>query len=110
MTGFNSKRAMAIGRQTGKSTYNQREWVKNLFMGRFNRPPTKIIWYQLPGRKLKATWEPRAQDLDFGLKEQDMDPIQKWCKQSNCGKRLSFDTWIFKTDAHVTMFLLRWSS
>lgn len=105
MTGFTSKRAMAIGRQTLPRNYAH--VLKHFYD---MQPPTKIIWHQLPGRKLKATWEPRARGFEIGLKEKDMDPIQTWCQQTNCGKRLSFDTWIFKTDAHVTMFLLRWSS
>ena len=42
MTGFNSKRAMAIGRQTGTSDFNKT-------MQKFYdmQPPTKIIWHQL---------------------------------------------------------------
>ena len=104
MTGFNSKRAMAIGRQTGTSDFNQT-------MQKFydQQPPTKIIWHQLPGRKLKASWLPTARKFELGLKESDMDPIQKWCQDSRCGLRLSFDTFQFKTDKQITMFLLRWS-
>jgi len=93
MTGFASKRAMSA--QT--------------FMRMLYKPP-KIIWHQLPGRKLKATWLPQARGFEMGLKESDMDPIQKWCQDSNCGKRISFDMFQFKTDKQITMFLLRWSS
>ena len=105
MTGFNSKRAMAIGRQTGTSDFNKT-------MQKFYdmQPPPKIIWHQLPGRKLKATWLPGDRKFEMGLKESDMDPIQKWCQDSNCGKRISFDMFQFKTDKQITMFLLRWSS
>ena len=75
-----------------------------------NRPPTKIIWHQLPGRKLKATWMPGPRAFELGLKESDMDPIQKWCQESNCGERISFDLFQFTSDKQITMFLLRWSS
>ena len=105
MTGFNSKRAMAIGRQTGNSSYNQT-------LQRFYdmQPSPKIIWHQLPGRKLKDTWIPSdSRRFEMGLKEADMDPIQKWCQDSNCGKRISFDMFQFSNDKQITMFLLRWS-
>ena len=109
MTGFATKRAMALERQMGKSMAN--DWLKQFMAGK-QRP--KIIWQQLPGRKLKATWNPeqgpgpRGLEM-FGFKEEDMDPIQKWCQDSNCGKRISFDMFQFTSDKHVTMFLLRWS-
>lgn len=106
MTGFNSKRAMAIGRQTGTSDFNKT-------MQKFYdmQPSPKIIWHQLPGHKLKATWIPSdSRRFEMGLKEADMDPIQKWCQDSNCGKRLSFDMFQFANDKQITMFLLRWSS
>jgi hypothetical protein len=105
MTGFNSKRAMSIGRQTGNSDFNKT-------MQKFYdmQPPPKIIWHQLPGRKLKATWLPGDRKFEIGLKESDMDPIQKWCQDSKCGKRISFDMFQFSNDKQITMFLLRWSS
>ena len=105
MTGFASKRVMAMGRQHGKSTYAH---VLKKFYDMQTSP--KIIWHQLPGRKLKATWIPAARGFEMGLKESDIDPIQKWCQDSNCGKRLSFDMFQFNSDKQITMFLLRWSS
>ena len=105
MTGFASKRAMAISRQTGKSTYAH--VLKKFYE---MQPSPKIIWHQLPGRKLKATWMPAPRGFEMGLKESDMDSIQKWCQDSNCGKRISFDMFQFSNDKQITMFLLRWSS
>ena len=105
MTGFASKRVMAMGRQHGKSTYAH---VLKKFYDMQTSP--KIIWHQLPGRKLKATWIPAARGFEMGLKESDIDPIQKWCQDSNCGKRISFDMFQFSNDKQITMFLLRWSS
>lgn len=43
-----------------------------------------------------------------GLSERDIDPIQKWCQEHNCGIRTSFDTFKFKNKKEITMFLLRW--
>ena len=43
-----------------------------------------------------------------GLNEGDMDPIQAWCEEHNCGTRTSFDTFTFKNKKEITMFLLRW--
>lgn len=94
------------GRQMGKTKVS--DLLRNYYA---SMKPTKIIWYELPGRKLKATWEvgPRGWE-NYGLKESDIDPIQQWCTQNRCGKRISFDTFIFKEDKQITMFLLRWSS
>jgi len=104
MTGFASKRAMAIGRQIGKSAYS--DVLKKFYE---MQPSPKIIWHQLPGRKLKATWTPAPRGFEMGLKESDMDPIQKWCQDSKCGKRISFDMFQFASDKQITMFLLRWA-
>ena len=45
----------------------------------------------------------------YGLTDDDMDVVQKWCVEHDCGKRLSFDLFQFRTEAEVTMFMLRWS-
>ena len=92
-----------IGRQSGKSTLQQMYILPK-------RQPPKIIWHKLPGRKLKATWEVQPRGMEYGLSESDMLPIQEWVEANLKGsKRISFDTWLFKNDKHVTMFLLRWS-
>lgn len=93
------------GRAAGKSrlqTCMLHTWAK--------REPPKIIWHQLPGRKLKATWEVQPRGREYGLNEDDMMPIQEWLNENiPTARRMSFDTWLFKQDKHVTMFLLRWS-
>jgi hypothetical protein len=48
--------------------------------------------------------------LQVGVGEQDMNPIQAWCEDNKCGIRTSFDTFQFKSNAEMTMFLLRWGS
>ena len=45
----------------------------------------------------------------WGLRDEDMDPIQAWSREHNCGIRMSFDIWEFKNEADLTMFLLRWA-
>jgi hypothetical protein len=92
------------GRHMGKSS------LLKLWKEHDKVKPVKIIWHQLPGRKLKATWEVQPRRREYGLNESDMEPIQAWLKENMpTARRLSFDTWLFKSDKHVTMFLLMWS-
>ena len=44
-----------------------------------------------------------------GLREEFLEPVQKWCEENKCGVRISFDMFRFKTREEMTMFLLRWS-
>jgi hypothetical protein len=72
--------------------------------------PVKIIWHRLPGRKLKATWEVQPRGREWGLHEEDLLPIQEWVDANlKTSKRISFDTWLFKNEKHITMFLLMWA-
>jgi hypothetical protein len=41
-------------------------------------------------------------------KEEDMVEVQAWCKEANCGKRTSFDTFYFNNEEAYLMFALRW--
>lgn len=70
----------------------------------------KIMWIR-NGMRLRA-------DVDYGLwpsnpgwglNERDMDPVHQWSKENDCGIRTSFDTWQFRTDEEMTVFLLRWA-
>ena len=99
--------SMVIGRQMGKSCLN--DILKNFYKTMAYTPVVK--WQELPGLKLQAyvdDIQPRG--FERGLREDDMDPVQAWCEQSNCGKRISFNIWQFKSRKHMTMFLIRWSS
>ena len=58
---------------------------------------------------LAARVEIMPRGFELGLNEQDMDPIQQWCQEHSCGRRVSFDTFQFKNQAQITMFLLKWS-
>jgi len=44
-----------------------------------------------------------------GLRSEHMDPIQDWCVQNRCGVRTSFDTFKFRNDKELALFLLRWA-
>jgi len=71
----------------------------------------KIKWQRLPGLKLQAyvdDIQPRG--FERGLREDDMDPVQAWSEECNCGTRTSFNVWKFKNEKQITMFLLKWSS
>jgi len=67
-----------------------------------------IQWQRLYKNKLRALGVMRA-EWGEGLNELDMEPIQAWCEKNNCGTRMSFDTFRFRNDDEITMFLLRWS-
>ena len=71
----------------------------------------KIIWIRT-GMRLRAQsenglWWPS--NPGWGLNERDMDPVHEWSNENDCGVRTSFDTWQFRTEAEITVFLLRWS-
>jgi len=73
--------------------------------------PPKIKWQRLPGFKLQAyVDEVGARGFERGLNESDMDPVQAWSTECNCGVRMSFNVWKFKSAKQITMFLMRWSS
>ena len=43
-----------------------------------------------------------------GLREEHLIPVQQWCEESRCGRRMAFDQFYFKNEGEVTAFLLRW--
>ena len=97
------------GRRMGKSYVNS--LLKNWYASMREQYTPKIKWQRLPGLKLQAyTDDVAPRGFERGLNESDMDPVQAWCEQSNCGRRISFNIWQFKSRKHMTMFLIRWSS
>ena len=44
-----------------------------------------------------------------GLRDTHLDPVQDWCVQNKCGRRTSFDTFKFRNEKELAMFLLRWA-
>jgi len=95
------------GRQSGKSFVNS--MIKQFQM--LQKAPDPVIkWRRLPGLKLQAyvdNIQPRG--FERGLRESDMDPVQDWSVECNCGTRMSFDIWHFNSEKQITMFLIKWA-
>jgi hypothetical protein len=68
----------------------------------------KFEWAPIKPRMLQAQLKVMPRGMELGMCELDMDPIQQWCIEHNCGTRMAFDMFKFKTDADITMFLLKW--
>lgn len=72
----------------------------------------KLKWIQ-HNNSLRAHLESSTDDVEknfiYFLNEEDMDPIQEWCEKHNCGYRTSFDTFRFKNEKEISMFLMRWA-
>lgn len=73
----------------------------------------QIFWVDTAKRfelsaRVRITSYDHAKSFVTGLNEVDIDPIQKWCEDHNCGRRMSFDTFRFRNKKEITMFLLRW--
>jgi hypothetical protein len=41
--------------------------------------------------------------------DNQLDEIGRWCQKAKCGRRMAYDMFQFKSEAEITMFLLRWS-
>jgi len=99
---------ISAGRNVGKSYVNtiMQDWYRITQLG--FRP--KIKWQRLPGLKLQAyTDEVGPRGFERGLREDDMDPVQAWSDECQCGTRMSFNVWKFKSEKQITMFLIRWA-
>jgi hypothetical protein len=70
----------------------------------------RILWQPGPRRhSLRASGEIQPGGWGADISEADMDLVQAWCDEHNCGLRLSFDTFQFRDPHEITLFLLRWS-
>jgi hypothetical protein len=69
----------------------------------------KIHWFNINKTILQARVGVQSRGYEVGLKESDIDPIQTWCGENNCGRRISFDKFKFKTEKEKLMFLLKWA-
>ena len=99
---------MYKGRGVVQLTGRQMYTPNTAFLGMIIPPNVK--WQRLPGLKLQAyTDQIGARGFERGLNESDMDPIQAWSQECNCGTRMSFNVWKFKNEKQITMFLIRWS-
>ena len=71
-------------------------------------PTKKVIWERV-GDWLKAKDTEYNENIFHTPTELQMDTIHEWCKANNCGRRMSFSEFHFKTEREMVMFLLRWS-
>jgi hypothetical protein len=70
----------------------------------------EIFWVEAARKNsLAARTRIMPRGWEVGINEGDMDPIQAWCEEHKCGRRVSFDTFQFKSKKEITMFLLKWS-
>lgn len=74
----------------------------------------KIYWIETARRftlagRVGVTSSDGDKGFITGLSESDVDPIQQWCEEHDCGVRVSFDTFKFRNKKEITMFLLRWA-
>jgi len=70
----------------------------------------KFIWVETAQRNcLSARVSVQPRGYETGLSDGDLDPVQQWCEENNCGRRTSFDTFKFKNKQEMTVFLLRWA-
>ena len=112
MAGTNTKPRSRVvishGRQMGKSYVNS--LLKNWYASMREQYTPKIKWQRLPGLKLQAyTDDVAPRGFERGHNESDMDPVQVWTPECNCGTRMSFNVWKFKNEKQITMFLIKWS-
>ena len=68
----------------------------------------KIVWIPTAGRNT-LTARISSNSWLIGIGEHDLMPVQEWCNENNCGKRVSFDQFQFRNKKEMTMFLLKWS-
>ena len=68
----------------------------------------KFEWALIKPRMLQAQLKVLPRGMELGMSERDMDPIQQWCIDHNCGTRMAFDIFKFKSQKEITMFLLKW--
>lgn len=111
LSGIKTGEMMVIssGRQMGKSYVNS--LLNNWYATMREQYKPIIKWQRLPGLKLQAyTDDVAPRGFERGLNETDMDPIQAWSTECNCGIRMSFNIWKFKNEKQITMFLIRWAN
>jgi hypothetical protein len=75
----------------------------------------KLVWLPVHGqplwRKARCSfeYEEPVSTTPTGLRDTDLDPVQDWCVANWCGVRMSFDTFKFRNEKELALFLLRWS-
>jgi hypothetical protein len=67
---------------------------------------TPGVWIELA---VGFDTEPFQDPLQMEPAPRQMEEIQKWCQEHKCGIRMSFDQIVFRTEAELDMFMLRWA-
>ena len=105
MTSFKYK-GRGVTQLTGRTAHTV--WIDEMVDSN-----VKIRWQPHETRRnwlIAAPAEVLPRGRLWGLNEYDLDPIQKWCEEHNCGTRMSFDMFKFRSKKEITMFMLRWAS
>ena len=70
----------------------------------------KIYWKQMSGLRLRALYVQVSgvENCQRGLSDSDLTPVHQWCINAGTGHRESFDTFKFKSESDLMIFLLRW--
>lgn len=68
----------------------------------------KVRWIR-DGKELRAIAPVDPRGFETFLREEDLIPVQQWCEETGCGRRMSFDTFRFKRREDITLFLMKWA-
>jgi hypothetical protein len=84
---------------------------QEIFRSFFDDKSMKIVWERdaaYPLIVIARIAYDHGPVTQTGLREHNLEPIQLWCMHNRCGKRTSFDTFKFRNEAELSMFLLKW--
>ena len=69
----------------------------------------KFVWSRIPDQKYRHVLRASIAWVELGSRESDLSIISQWCQEHNCGRRTSYDQFVFKNQQQITMFLLKWA-
>lgn len=69
----------------------------------------KFVWSRIPNQKYRHVLRASIAWVELGSRESDLSIISQWCQEHNCGRRTSYDQFVFKNQQQITMFLLKWA-
>jgi hypothetical protein len=69
----------------------------------------KFVWSEIPNQKYRHVLRASIAWVELGSRESDLSIISQWCQEHNCGRRTSYDQFVFKNQQQITMFLLKWA-
>ena len=66
--------------------------------------------HKLPRVRVIETFDEHDVNTIGDLSDDQVIPqMTKWCEENECGNRTSYDTFKFRNQEQLTMFILRWS-